>query len=79
VRKFVDQYRYAYGVYVFIAGRRQAELGRAVAEIGKSVTGVKTDISKLNDLARKLNERPRKTLEYQTPAERFSQRVASTG
>ena len=43
-----------------------------------------TDISnysqaQLNAVARKLNGRPRKTLNYETPAERFSQSVASTG
>ena len=35
--------------------------------------------AKLNAVARKLNERPRKTLGFQTPAEVFSQSVASTG
>ena len=35
--------------------------------------------AQLNAIARKLNERPRKTLNYETPAERFSQFVASTG
>lgn len=40
------------GAYVFIAGRRQAELDEAVAEIGRNFTGVKTDISKLDDLDR---------------------------
>ncbi|WP_159983260.1 MULTISPECIES: IS30 family transposase [unclassified Novosphingobium] len=42
-----------------------------------------TDLSlysqaKLSAVARQLNERPRKTLEYQTPAERFQACVAST-
>jgi IS30 family transposase len=35
--------------------------------------------NKLNAVARQLNERPRKTLNFRTPAERFSQCVASTG
>jgi len=34
--------------------------------------------NRLNAVARRLNERPRKTLEYRTPAERFSQCVALT-
>jgi len=34
--------------------------------------------AKLNAVARRLNERPRKTLDYETPADRYRQSVAAT-
>src|SRR5437762_5198473 len=42
----------AEGAYVFITGRRQAELDKAVERIGKNVTGVQGDVSNLADLDR---------------------------
>jgi NAD(P)-dependent dehydrogenase (short-subunit alcohol dehydrogenase family) len=46
-KRFVEK-----GAYVFIVGRRQAELDKAVAEIASNVTGVRTKIAKLDDLDR---------------------------
>jgi NAD(P)-dependent dehydrogenase (short-subunit alcohol dehydrogenase family) len=40
------------GAYVFITGRRDAELATAVKEIGRNVTGIQGDVSNLNDLDR---------------------------
>jgi NAD(P)-dependent dehydrogenase (short-subunit alcohol dehydrogenase family) len=42
----------AEGAYVFITGRRQAELDAAVKLIGKNVTGVQGDVSNLADIDR---------------------------
>jgi NAD(P)-dependent dehydrogenase (short-subunit alcohol dehydrogenase family) len=42
----------AEGVYVFITGRRQAELDAAVKLIGNNVTGIQGDVAKLADLDR---------------------------
>jgi len=46
-RQFVNE-----GAYVFITGRREAELAAAVKEIGRNVTGVQGDVSNLGDLDR---------------------------
>jgi NAD(P)-dependent dehydrogenase (short-subunit alcohol dehydrogenase family) len=46
-RRFVAE-----GAYVFITGRRQAELDEAVKHIGRNVTGVQGDVSHLTDLDR---------------------------
>jgi NAD(P)-dependent dehydrogenase (short-subunit alcohol dehydrogenase family) len=40
----------AEGAYVFISGRRQAELDAAVKELGPNVTAIRGDISSLTDL-----------------------------
>ena len=50
-KRFVEE-----GAYVFITGRRQAELDKAVAEIGSNVTGVQGDVSNLDDLDRLYKE-----------------------
>jgi NAD(P)-dependent dehydrogenase (short-subunit alcohol dehydrogenase family) len=44
------------GAYVFITGRRQAELDKAVAEIGSNVTAVRGDVSNMADLDRLYKE-----------------------
>jgi NAD(P)-dependent dehydrogenase (short-subunit alcohol dehydrogenase family) len=46
-KRFVNE-----GAYVFITGRREAELAAAVKEIGRNVTGVRGDVSNLGDLDR---------------------------
>ena len=40
------------GAYVFITGRREAELAAAVKEIGRNVTAIRGDVSNLGDLER---------------------------
>jgi NAD(P)-dependent dehydrogenase (short-subunit alcohol dehydrogenase family) len=50
-KKFVEE-----GAYVFITGRRQAELDKAVAQIGSNVTAVQGDVSNLDDLDRLYKE-----------------------
>src|ERR1700754_4292524 len=46
-KRFVEE-----GAYVFITGRREAELELAVKELGDNVTGVQGDVSKAEDLDR---------------------------
>lgn len=44
-KRFVEE-----GAYVFITGRRQAELDKAVSIIGKNVTAITGDLAKLEDI-----------------------------
>jgi NAD(P)-dependent dehydrogenase (short-subunit alcohol dehydrogenase family) len=44
-KRFVSE-----GAFVFIMGRRKAELDAAVREVGNNVTGVQGDVAKLDDL-----------------------------
>jgi len=44
------------GAFVFITGRRQAELEKAVAAIGSSAKGIRGDIANLGDLDRLFEE-----------------------
>jgi NAD(P)-dependent dehydrogenase (short-subunit alcohol dehydrogenase family) len=46
-KRFVEE-----GAYVFITGRRQAELEAAVKELGDNATGVQGDVGKAEDLDR---------------------------
>lgn len=46
-KRFVQE-----GAYVFITGRRQAELDVAVKELGDNATGVQGDVSSQQDLDR---------------------------
>ena len=46
-KRFVDE-----GAYVFITGRRQAELEAAVKELGDNATGVQGDVSRREDVDR---------------------------
>jgi NAD(P)-dependent dehydrogenase (short-subunit alcohol dehydrogenase family) len=46
-KRFVSE-----GAYVFITGRREAELAAAIREVGNDVTAIRGDVSKLGDLDR---------------------------
>jgi NAD(P)-dependent dehydrogenase (short-subunit alcohol dehydrogenase family) len=50
-KRFVEE-----GAYVFIAGRRQAELDKAVNDIGKNIAGVQADVANTADIDRLYKE-----------------------
>src|SRR5467141_509716 len=55
-KQFVNE-----GAYVYISGRRDAELAAAVKEIGENVTGVQGDVANLGDLDRLFAQIKRET------------------
>lgn len=50
-RRFIAE-----GAFVFITGRRQAELDKAVSEIGTNLIAVRADVSRLGDIDRLYRE-----------------------
>ena len=44
-KRFVSE-----GAYVFVTGRREAELAAAIKEVGHNVTAIRGDVSNLGDL-----------------------------
>lgn len=50
-KRFVDE-----GAFVFITGRRQAELDSAVKSIGRNIVAIRADVSNLDDLDRLYKE-----------------------
>jgi NAD(P)-dependent dehydrogenase (short-subunit alcohol dehydrogenase family) len=44
------------GAFVFITGRREAELAAAVRELGRDVSGIRADVSKSDDLDRLISQ-----------------------
>jgi NAD(P)-dependent dehydrogenase (short-subunit alcohol dehydrogenase family) len=59
------------GAYVFITGRREAELAEAVQQIGTNVSGVRGDAPNARDLAKISPDDLLITL-YETPGENIS-------
>jgi NAD(P)-dependent dehydrogenase (short-subunit alcohol dehydrogenase family) len=74
-KRFVEE-----GAYVFITGRREAELNAAVKDIGKNIKALKGDVSHLGDLDRILavikQDKGRLDMSSPMPASRNMRRSA---